>query len=237
MNTLVQTISLERLALMAIPVGAVLLIFLRWSLQARSIVYATFRMVGQLILVGFLLTTIFEAEHAALICAVLMIMLAFASWIALRPIPARRRQLLWFSFISLFIGCMSILFLVTCGVLEIFPWEHPRYVIPLAGMIFANAMTTISLGADRFFTEMEAHHDYLLARRKSFETSLIPIINTFFAVGIVSLPGMMTGQILAGVDPLMAIRYQILVMCMLLGGSGISCAIFLSLLKDKVISA
>ena len=107
----------------------------------------------------------------------------------------------------------------------------PSYVIPLAGMIFANAMNSVSLAADRLSAEIDRTSGYTEARNIAFRSSLIPITNSLFAVGLVSLPGMMTGQILSGVSPLIASRYQIMVMCMVFGSAGISSACFLYLAK------
>ena len=106
-------------------------------------------------------------------------------------------------------------------------------MIPLAGMIFANGMNSVSLCAERFHSEINQGKTYFQARNIAYKTGLLPLINSFFAVGLVSIPGMMTGQILAGVSPLLAVRYQIMVMCMLLGSCGISSAIFLYLMKNE----
>ena len=76
---------------------------------------------------------------------------------------------------------------------------------------------------------MRRGDDYTTARDTAMQTALIPIINSLFAVGLVSLPGMMTGQILSGVSPLIAVRYQIMVMAMIFGASGIATAVFLLL--------
>ena len=94
-------------------------------------------------------------------------------------------------------------------------------------MIFANAMNSVSIAAERFSSELSAGLDRADARRKAFEAALIPLVNSLLAVGLVALPGMMTGQVLAGVSPLIAARYQILVMCMLFGSSGIAAASYL----------
>ena len=106
-------------------------------------------------------------------------------------------------------------------------------MIPLAGMIFANAMNSVSLAAERLTAEMERDVDYEQARNIAFRASLIPITNSLFAVGLVSLPGMMTGQILSGISPLIAVRYQIMVMCMVFASAGISSAFFLKLLDPR----
>ena len=121
--------------------------------------------------------------------------------------------------------------MVVFGVLDLHPWYEPRYLVPIAGMIFANAMNAVSISAERFESEIKREMDYVKARAISYKAALIPIINALFAVGLVSLPGMMTGQILSGVDPLIAVRYQIMVMLMILGSAGISVAIYLLLLK------
>jgi len=107
------------------------------------------------------------------------------------------------------------------------PWYSPNIVIPLAGMIFANCMNGISLAAERLESELKQGKTYEEAKVVALRTSLIPITNMLLAVGIVSLPGMMTGQILSGVSPMIAVRYQVMVMCMLFGSTGISVAVFL----------
>ena len=93
-------------------------------------------------------------------------------------------------------------------------------------MLYANCMNAVSLVAERFEREKETKQ-YEAARAAAFRASLIPQINAFLAVGLVSLPGMMTGQILSGVDPIIAVRYQIMVMLMVLGSSGISTILYL----------
>ena len=120
-----------------------------------------------------------------------------------------------------------VLVLITFGVLDVQPWYEPRLMIPLAGMIFAAAMNAVSLAAERLHAELGRGIDYVQARNLACQAALIPIVNSLLAVGLVSLPGMMTGQILSGVSPLVAARYQIMVMCMLFGASGFSVTLFL----------
>jgi putative ABC transport system permease protein len=102
-----------------------------------------------------------------------------------------------------------------------------QFFIPLAGMTLANAMNAMSLAAERFETEIEQGASPDEARVTAMTTGMIPVINSLFAVGLVALPGMMTGQILSGISPLIAVRYQIMVMCMMFGGSGITAACYL----------
>ena len=94
-------------------------------------------------------------------------------------------------------------------------------------MIFANGMNTISVAGERFEAELDGGANYVDARATALRAGLIPITNSLFAVGLVAIPGLMTGQILSGVSPLVAARYQIMVMCMVYGSAGISAAIFL----------
>lgn len=125
------------------------------------------------------------------------------------------------------------LLLITQGVLDLSPWYWPRYLIPLAGMIFANAMNSVSLAAERLTAEIDRDVPYEQARSIALRASLIPKTNALLAVGLVSLPGMMTGQILSGISPLIAVRYQIMVMCMVFASAGISSACFLKFLEPR----
>ena len=126
---------------------------------------------------------------------------------------------------------MVLLVLVTQFVLQMQKWFEPSLVLPVAGMIFANSMNTVSLAGERFESELKRDGDYISARRIALEASLIPQINSLFAVGLVALPGMMTGQILSGVDPIIAVRYQIMVMWMTFGSGGLAAALYLVLRK------
>jgi putative ABC transport system permease protein len=162
-------------------------------------------------------------------------MLLIASWIALRTVKEKRKTLYPKALGAIVIGGVSTLALVTQVVIEIKPWYQPEYIIPLAGMIFSNAMNAVSLAAERLQSELSKGMDYFSARRAALDASLIPITNSLFAVGLVALPGMMTGQILSGVSPLIAARYQIMVMCMVFGAAGISSAIYLTLLKNDIV--
>ena len=123
--------------------------------------------------------------------------------------------------------------LVSQGVLGLEPWFEPRYMVPLGGMIFSSAMNTVSLAAERFEAETANGAPYELARRTALEAAFIPLVNSLFAVGLVALPGMMTGQILSGVSPLIAVRYQIMVMSMTFGSSGIATLCYLALMKPR----
>ena len=216
-----------------IPVVIMIVVYFRWTEDKFTIVYALIRMMTQLILIGYVLTYIFNSNSSYLIILVLSVMLIAGSIIALRPLQTKNKSLYLYTFISIFIGGVFTLALVVFGVLDLNPWYEPRFLIPLAGMIFANAMNAVSIAAERFESEFSKNNSYTLSRAISYKAAFIPTINALFAVGLVSLPGMMTGQILSGVDPLIAVRYQMMVMLMILGSSGISVAVYLSLLKSK----
>jgi len=188
-------------------------------------------MLVQLLLIGYVLTYIFESDRIGVVLIVLTVMLFTASWISLRPLRSRSGSIYLKALVSISIGGVLTLILVPQGVLNLEPWYRPQFVIPLAGMIFANSMNTLSLSAERFESELERRVDYTEARRIALRAALIPLTNMLFAVGLVSLPGMMTGQILSGVEPLVAARYQIMVMCMIFGSGGISAACFLVMSK------
>ncbi len=231
MNTSIQTIPLANLALAFLPVVIVILITWKWALDWPTAVYAVFRMLAQLLLIGYLLIFIFDSESATLILAILVVMILASSWISLRTVRHDRLKLYTRALLSITVGGGATLLLITQGVVALEPWYLPRYMIPLAGMIFANALNSVSLAAERFYAERGRDLSYEEARQTAFRAALIPITNSLFAVGLVSLPGMMTGQILSGISPLIAARYQIMVMCMVFGSAGISAACFLLMLK------
>lgn len=231
MNESIYNISYLDLLWAFIPVFAVIVIFIRWSLGMTTVLHGLFRMCLQLILVGYVLNFIFDTNQPLIILMVLSIMLAAAGIIALRPVGKKNRNLYLKAFLSISVSSIIILFIVTQGVINLDPWYKPQYFIPLAGMIIANSMNAVSLGAERLESEMRQESDYLKARAVAFRTSLIPVTNSLFAVGIVSLPGMMTGQILSGISPLIAARYQIMVMCMVFGSAGISAALYMKFVE------
>lgn len=232
----IQTIPLENLALAFIPVAVVVILLYRWSSDGRESLLGISRMLVQLLIVGYFLTYLFEAENAWIVIAVLGVMLFVSSWISLRTVKIHRKTLYPLALFSISIGGGLVLFFITQGVLGLDPWYAPRYLVPLAGMIFSSAMNSISLAAERIEAEMDRGVTYKKARSIALRAALIPIVNALFGVGLVSLPGMMTGQILSGVSPLIAVRYQIMVMCMLFSASGLSAGIFLALIKSHLIS-
>ncbi len=227
----VATISVPQLALSFIPVAVVLFLMWRWGHGFGRGLQAIARMLLQLTLIGYVLIYIFQTDSGLVIAGVLTVMLLAASWIALNTVDLPRGPLFFASLISVLVGGGSTLLLITQGVLRLDPWYLPSYMIPLAGMIFAASMTNISLALERLYAELGNGVAFEQARSIAFRTSMIPVINSCLAVGLISLPGMMTGQILSGVSPLIAARYQIMVMCMIFGAAGLSTVCFLVMVR------
>lgn len=229
----IETIPLENLAYILIPVMIVIAIIAKWQLHISHSLYAMVRMLIQLLAIGYFLNAIFATDSAQITLAILSFMLIFSSWIALGTVKKQRRQWFFKALLSLAIAGAITLFTIVEGVLELTPWYEPRYIIPLGGMVLANSMNSLSLAAERFHSEINNKKDSLRARNIAFNAALIPTINMLFAVGLVSLPGMMTGQILSGISPFIAARYQIMVMCMMFASSGIATACFLTLIRKE----
>ena len=229
-----QIIPLENLGIILIPAAAVVAILWCWTGNAKVSIYAISRMIGQLCLIGFLLTYIFETKHAVLVFLVLMVMLLTSSWIALRSVIEQRVNLYIKALIATFTVNVTLLFLITQLVLESEPWFNPRIAIPIAGMTFAVGMNAISLFIERYHSELTQNPtQQTQARNTAYNATLIPTINSLLAVGLVSLPGMMTGQILSGISPLIAVRYQIMIMLMLFASSGLTSALFYQLINKQ----
>ena len=229
MNPAVHELTWLGLALAFIPTLIVIGVLYRWSAGAGTAIYATLRMLIQLLLIGYVLVYIFDASEPGIIVLVLVVMLAAASWIAIRPLQNSGRRVYLNALVSISVGGLLTLALVSQLVIGVEPWFSPRYLVPLGGMIFAAAMNTVSLAAERVQAETERGTPYREARRVALQASLIPTVNSLFAVGLVTLPGMMTGQILSGISPMVAAKYQIVVMSMIFGVSGISAALYLVL--------
>ncbi len=204
----------------------------------RQLAIATVRMVIQLVLVGYVLTFLFAVVSPLWTALAALVMVLFAS----REIVARQKRRLpgiW----SYGLGAACTM--LAAGTVTMFalltqlrpdPWYHPRYALPLLGMILGNTMTGISLGLDVLTNSLVRDRAAVEARlalgatryqallpviRDALRSGFTPIMNSMAAIGLVSLPGMMTGQILAGVEPVDAAKYQLLIMFLIAGGTGL----------------
>jgi putative ABC transport system permease protein len=215
---------------------ALLSIRMRLSL-ARQIIVAGLRTTVQLLLIGFVLTALFEHVHLGWVAGMAMVMFLVAGREVMSR-QGRRFSGLWgfgVGAFSMFISSFSITILALTLMIRIEPWYAPQYAIPLLGMLLGNTMTGIALALDRLTQTSWQQRTVIEARlmlrqewkeaiggiqRESIRGGLIPIINAMTVAGLVSLPGMMTGQILAGSPPLEAVKYQILIMFLISSGTG-----------------
>jgi len=221
-------ITLLALTVSLLPILGVAWISHRWAGSGGEMFYSTGRMLVQLLLVGFVLVFVFASPSPWIGAIVVSVMILASSAIAVRTVSTDRMAAFWKAVISIgLVGSLVLIFILYVVLRLSGPLYQPRMMIPLAGMIFSNAMTAITLAAERLQREEEAGLSFPQARSAAWTAALIPQINALFSVGIVSLPGMMTGQILSGVDPLIAVRYQIVVMAMILQASGYGVALFL----------
>lgn len=206
----------------------------------RDFVVGAVRTVVQLALVGYVLVYIFALDRWYLVIAALLFMLAVATHTAVDRQERSNRVLLGITATAMLLGSGLTLVYVGAVVVRMEPWYNPRYLIPLFGMIVGNAMNAAALAAERLRSEMagrRAEVEAYLALgasterasrdpvRHSLLASLIPTVNGLMVVGLVSIPGMMTGQIIAGSSPLTAFRYQIVVMFMLASSVAITATV------------
>ncbi len=204
---------------------------------ARQIIVAGLRTTVQLLIIGLVLTSLFAHVHIGWITVMAMVMFLVAG----REVMGRQQRRfagLWgfgVGAFSMFVSSFSITILSLIVIIGTDPWYEPRYAIPLLGMMLGNTMTGISLALDRLTQTSWQQRMVIEARlmlgqewkeaiggiqRESIRGGLIPIINAMTVAGLVSLPGMMTGQILAGSPPLEAVKYQILIMFLISSGTG-----------------
>lgn len=229
-----QTISFYNLSLTLIPLLFVWYYYNKWTNDKSEIMIATIRMVLQLLLIGYFLIFLFEEKNSFIGLLIVLFMITVSTWIALRNTLDKSLKHYSIIFLAIAISGTIHLVLIIGFVLDLKEFYEPRFVIPIAGMIFANTMNALSLAIERFEKERSRDVEFEKAREIAFKASMIPQINSLLAVGLVSLPGMMTGQILSGIDPLIAVRYQIMIMTMVISSAGISTIIYFLIKKVKV---
>ncbi len=220
------TISWFDLSWCLLPVILLGTVYFVWNGKPGEVLIASLRMVIQLGAIGYVLISVFENPSPWISLLVVSIMLVIAAWIAIRPV-CHHKGYLWPAIVSLGVSASLHLFISIVLVLKAESWYQPRSFIPLAGMYLANTMNAISLAAERHHSELHNGRSGHEAKQAAFHAAMIPQINSLLAVGLVAIPGIMTGQILSGVSPLIAARYQIMIMTMILGSAGLGAAIML----------
>ena len=233
-------ISLSALDLSIAALLVLVLAILGLKLQlgvSRQLIIAAIRTTVQLLLVGYILKFLFDNVHLGYMAAISVIMLLFAG----REVMSRQTNPykgLWgfgMGTVSMFLSTFMVTLVALTVIINNDPWYTPQYAIPLLGMMLGNTMTGIALGLERLTQAAREQRKKIEARlmlghsgqqaitnirRESMRYGMIPIINSMAAAGLVSLPGMMTGQILAGSPPLEAVKYQILIMFLIAAGTG-----------------
>lgn len=230
------TLDLGISAALILVAGAVSVI-LRLGME-KQLAVASIRTVVQLLLVGYILKVVFRIDNPLPLLAVLAVMIIFASRAAVDRTTRRVKGVAWITFLTLLVCGLLTTFTVTSLIIDVEPWYQPRYVVPLLGMILGNGLTGISLCLDQLLESLserrcEIEMELALGATRweaaqrpisaAVQRGMIPIVNSMMVVGVVSLPGMMTGQILAGADPIIAVKYQIMVMFMLAASTSLGC--------------
>ena len=219
-----------QLAIATLFVVFVGVVSIRLSLGlTKDLAIATVRTFVQLAVLGYVLRWVFGINSPWLVVGLILLMVVFAARILVKRSPDAPPGIFGSAFIAMALTGFIVTFSVTGVIVQVEPWYLPQYVIPLAGMVIGNSMTGIALALERVFSDLDAREDEVLALtalgatpweaahgsvRVALRAGLVPTINSMAAAGLVFIPGMMAGQILAGADPVNATAYQIVVMLM-----------------------
>ncbi len=217
----------------------------------KSLVIGTVRTFVQLTLIGYALNMLFLALSPGVFLIVMLVMLAVASWEAVRRQTARIPHFYLIAFVSLAAALVMSTIVVVVLIVRPTPWHNLVVTIPLSGMVLGNSLNVISLSANRFMSELWLRRDQVETGlslgappaqalhpvfKNAVSSALIPAINALMTVGLVQLPGVMTGQILAGIPPLEAIKIQIVIMMMWISTGVVSGVISTTLLSRALIN-
>jgi len=233
------TLTITDLVIAAVLVGLLALLSLRLQTGISvQLLVAAARTAIQLSLIGLVLKVLFANVHLGWVSLMAVFMLLVAG----REVMARqeRRFKGWWGYavgtFSMFLSSFTVTVFALVVILGDSPWYTPQYAIPLLGMLLGNTMNGISISMDRLTHAAWEQRSVIEARlmlgerwdeaiseirRQAIRSGMIPIINAMAAAGIISLPGMMTGQILAGAAPVDAVKYQILIMFLITAGTGL----------------
>ena len=193
----------------------------------KQLAYSAVRSLMQLIAIGYILDIVFAIDNWLIVLCILGVMIAIASIVTRNRIDQKLPGLLATVILSLVASSAFTLGYVILLIVQPERWYEPQYLIPLAGMLFGNAMNGASLAGDRLLNainqnrlEIETHlclgatGKQAISRyqKEAIRTGLIPTLNNMVVIGLVSLPGMFTGQVLGGSNPRDAASYQILIL-------------------------
>ena len=204
----------------------------------KDILIGTVRTFVQLMIIGYILKYIFNVRAIYLIFIIIFTMSLIAGYNGVKRQKVKIPNLFIYLTSSILLGAAVAVSALIFVVLKVDPWWEPQYLIPVSGMMLANAMNASALGVDRLYSEVKNRRWQIEAAlalgatpkkavhpalREAARAAMMPTINSLMIVGIVQLPGMMTGQILSGTAPEQSIRYQIVIMYMLATSVTISC--------------
>lgn len=246
MNNSIMDLSILQLSMAYLFILFLLVIFKsRGIKREKQILIASVRMTIQLTIMGYVLMLVFENASWWLTSVMIVVMVGFAVFNAIERVKnAVSLQLQKMIAVSMVCGALATAAFFIIVVLGVRPWFHPQYFIPISGMIIGNCMTGIALGANKLCTDMDEkkgiiENSLMLGAtpaqavkeivNDAFDSAILPTMNSMLTMGIVSIPGMMTGQILSGVFPLTAIKYQIGIMLAILGATALSTILFVML--------
>lgn len=236
------------LSVLLILISGAISSFLKLGLL-KPLIWGSVRTFVQLTLVGYALTYIFIINNLWLILIIVTLMCYIASKTAVKRTPNVPNFPSKLAFISLLASTYLVGSIVTGLIISPDPWYSARIVIPIFGMILGNSMNGIALSLDRLYSEARSRSTEIEAMltfgatpweairsslREAVRAGMTPTINSLMVVGLVSLPGMMTGQILGGADPQEAVRYQVVVMLMISAAVAIGCLIIVGLSYKKL---
>lgn len=219
------------LAALLIMINAVVSVTLRLGLE-RTLLIASLRTIVQLTLIGWVLQWVFQVDRLYIVLALLLVMTLIAGVTATRRTSRRYAGMLADTVLSIWCSSWVITMFALTVVLHgpnhtLAQWYHPQYSIPLMGMVLGNTLNGVSVGLKTFTESLHQQGDRIESAlalgatrweaasdtvQDAIRTGLIPILNAMMIVGIVSLPGMMTGQLLSGTEPVAAVKYQIVIM-------------------------
>ncbi len=245
MNNIINLNIWQMVAAYVFVVILLIIVKVRGISREKEILISTLRMTLQLILTGYILVYVFNNVNPIYTVLIIISMEIFAIFNIYKrvkvKISSRLKRIIAFSMAS---GTLSSLLYFILVVIHITPWYEPRYFIPIAGMLIGNSMTGISLGVSRLVDDMYSKKHLIesalmlgatpkMASKEIvdnvFDSAILPTINSMVGMGIVFLPGMMTGQILSGISPVTAIEYQIAIMLGILGSVALTVILFVQL--------
>lgn len=213
--------------------------------REKELIISSLRMTIQLVITGYVLIYVFENSSYIYTIGIIVLMECFAIYNIFKQVNLELskglKKIIAFSIV---VGTLIPLIFFSVLVIKVSPWYDPRYIIPITGMIIGNSMTGVSLGVVRLVSDMNSKRGLIetalmlgatpkVASKEivdnAFDSAILPTINSMVGIGIVFLPGMMTGQILSGTSPITAIEYQIVIMLAILGGVSLTTILLVQL--------